>query len=308
VRALVTTGGEGSGLRLTEVAEPSPRSHEALVRLRATSLNLGEVRHLGDDPAGTRLGWDVAGEVVAAAADGSGPVAGAPVVGLVEAEGWSELVAVPTHALAVIPDSVTYEAAAVLPIAGLTAWRALEHGGLLLGASVAVTGAAGGVGRIAVQLARLAGAEVTAVVGRAERAAGLAELGAAHIAVGHEAAPGPYDLVLESVGGSSLGHFLDALAEDGTLVSYGRSAGEAGPVTPYWFGGHSGARMVGLLVFTEVAERRLGTEQLDRLLQLLAAGQLDPQVALIGSWQDPAPLIEALLSRTVQGKAVLLAD
>ena len=67
-----------------------------------------------------------------------------------------------------------------------------------------VTGAAGGVGRLAVQLANLAGAEVTAVVGRPERRTGLVQLGAADVVVGIEAATGRYDLILESVGGNSM--------------------------------------------------------------------------------------------------------
>ena len=108
-------------------------------------------------------------------------------VGLVGEAGWGELVAVPTHAIAVIPDGVSDAAAAVLPIAGLTAWRALEMGGLLLGSRVLVTGAAGGVGRLAIQLANLA-ADVTAVVGRPERRTGLVQLGAADVVVGIEAA------------------------------------------------------------------------------------------------------------------------
>lgn len=308
MRALVTTGPDGAGLVVGEVEDPHPRSDEAVVGLRATSLNLGEVRHLRDEAPGAVLGWDVAGEVLAQAADGSGPPVGSRVVGIVGGGGWAEQVAVPCHALAVIPDGVSYEAASVLPIAGLTAWRALELGGFLLGRRVLVTGAAGGVGRLAVQLAALSGAEVTGVVGRPERAAGLAELGADSVVVGIEAATGRFDVVLESVGGASLARALDLLTEDGVLVTYGRSSGEPGPVTSYWFGDHSGARMHGLLVFTEVDERRLGTRQLDGMLRLLAGGRLDPQIAATGSWRDAMPLVDALVARRVPGKAVLTVD
>lgn len=308
MRALATTGPVGPGLVLSDVAEPAPRSDEVVVRLRATSLNLGEVRHLRDEPPGTVLGWDVAGDVVEEAADGSGPPAGSRVVGLVSGGAWAERVAVPTHALAVLPHAVGYPAASVLPIAGLTAWRALEIGGLQLGGRVLVTGAAGGVGRLAVQLAALSGAEVTGVVGRPERAEGLAALGAHHVVVGIDAAEGPFDLVLESVGGPSLGRALELLDDQGVVVTYGRSSGEEARVPPYWFGDHSGARLHGLLVFTEVAARRLGARQLERMLRLLADGRLDPQVAATASWQDAMPLVDALVSRQVAGKAVLLAD
>ncbi len=308
MRALVTTGPSGPGLTLGEVAEPDPSSGEAVVTVTATSLNRGEVRHLADEESGTVLGWDVVGTVATPARDGSGPPAGVRVVGIVGEGGWAERVAVPTHALATIPDAVTDAAASVLPIAGLTAWRALELGGLLLGSRVLVTGAAGGVGRLAVQLARLAGAEVTAVVGRPERATGLRDLGAHDVVVGIEAASGPYDLILESVGGPSLRTASEVLAPEGVLVTYGRSSGEDGAIDPYWFGEHSGARIEGLLVFTEVDRRRLGTAQLERMLALMADGRLDAQVSRTGSWRDPMPLVQALLDREVDGKAVLLVD
>jgi NADPH2:quinone reductase len=308
MRALVTTGTAGPGLEVKSVADPQPMSNQALVRLRATSLNLGEVRHLRDEEPGTTLGWDVAGDVVAAAADGSGPSVGSRVVGLVGEGGWAEQVAVPTHALAVIPHDVPYTAAAVLPIAGLTAWRALELGGFLLGRRVLVTGAAGGVGRIAVQLAALSGAHVSGVVGSPERGAGLTELGVDEIVVGMTGASGRYDVVLDSVGGDSLARAMELLAEDGVLVTFGRSSEEPGPIDPYWFGDHSGARMHGLLVFTEVDAHRLGTPQLDRMLALIAAGRLDPQVSMTGRWDDPMPMVDALIARTVSGKAVLAVD
>src|SRR4030095_12295790 len=97
-----------------------------------------------------------------------GPRAGARVVGFLPEGAWAERVAVPTHALAELPEKVTVSQAATLPVAGLTALHALARGGLLLGRRVLVTGATGGVGDFAVQLARLARAPVAA---RARRAA-----------------------------------------------------------------------------------------------------------------------------------------
>ena len=306
MKALTSTA--SGGLELGEVPDPSPASDEVLVALTATSLNRGEVRHLAEAEPGTVVGWDVVGTVSEPARDGSGPGQGTRVVGIVDGGAWAERVAVPSHALAEIPASVTDAAASVLPIAGLTAWRALELGGLLLNARVLVTGASGGVGRLAVQLASFAGAEVTAVVGRPERRSGLVKLGASDVVVGIENAAGPYDLVLESVGGQSMRVASEVLASEGVLVTFGRSSGEDAAFDPRWFGSHSGARIEGLLVFTEVAQRRLGTAQLERLLALLASGRLDPQVTRTGSWHDPMPLVQALLDREVDGKAVLLVD
>ena len=98
-------------LAIRGVAEPVPDRAEALVRVRAISLNRGEVRRAGMAAAGWRPGWDLAGEVERAAADGSGPRVGARVVGLLPEGAWAERVAVPTHALAELPEKVTFSQA-----------------------------------------------------------------------------------------------------------------------------------------------------------------------------------------------------
>ena len=84
---------------------------------------------------------------------------------------WAERVAVRTDALAALPDAVSFGQAATLPVAGLTALWALERGGLLLDKRVLVTGASGGVGHLACQLARQAGAQVVGAVRQESHAA-----------------------------------------------------------------------------------------------------------------------------------------
>src|SRR5262249_24129995 len=178
-------------LVIHRVAEPAPDGGEAVVRVRAISLNRGEVRRAGMAPAGWRPGWDLAGEVERPAADGSGPRAGARVVGLLLEGAWAERGAVPTRALAELPGQVTVSQAATLPVAGLTALYALGKGGLLLGRRVLVTGATGGVGDFAVQLARLGGAHVTASARRADQEPILRQLGAHAVVVGDEIPASP---------------------------------------------------------------------------------------------------------------------
>src|SRR3954449_4875625 len=190
--AVVNTPGGPEPVAISEVAEPEPKPNEALVDVHAFSLNRGELRLFQARPEGWRPGQDIAGTVLRAAADGSGPASGTRVVGLCDWHGWAERAAVPSHRLAPIGDTVSFAAAAALPVAGLTALRTLRHGAPLLAKRVLITGAAGGVGNLAVQLAANSGARVTAVVGSAERAKVLDGFGAAEIVTAIEQAQGRF--------------------------------------------------------------------------------------------------------------------
>ena len=151
--ALVNTPNGKAPVELRQVPEPAPGLHEALVAVQAFSLNRGELRSFRNNEEGWIPGQDISGIVLRQAADGSGPPAGARIVALMDEFGWAERAAVPTQRIAVLPDTVSFAAAAALPVAGLTALRTLRHGALLLGKRVLITGAAGGVGHLAVQLA-----------------------------------------------------------------------------------------------------------------------------------------------------------
>ncbi len=294
-------------VELGEAPDPEPLPSEALVDVTAFSLNRGEVKALAGATPGGVHGWDVAGVVAQAAADGSGPPAGTRVVGLKYPPGaWAQRAAIPTDALAALPDGVTFEQAATLPVAGMTALRAFEVCGLLLGKRVAVTGASGGVGRFAVQLAHLSGAHVTAVARHPE---GLTELGADAV-VPYLAPEGDgFDAILDGVGGPTLGAAIQRIAPAGTVVSYASTVSE--PVeypTRALFGQSPGAKVYGLLIFPELQRTRSATSDLTRLAGLIAAGRLRVDVSHTAGWRDAPRIVRALLDGEVRGKAVLTVD
>ncbi len=307
-RAVVVDPDAPGRLVIRPVAEPSPDRGEAVVRVRALSLNRGEVRRSGMAAAGWRPGWDLAGLVERAAADGSGPRVGARVVGLLPEGAWAERVVVPTHALAELPDKVTFSQAATFPVAGLTALYALAKGGLLLGRRVLVTGATGGVGDFAVQLARLAGAHVTASARRADQTAALRQLGAHEVVVGDDIPAAPrYDVVIESVGGRTLGTALAALERGGVCVTLGVSASSEVTFDARTFFVSGRATLYGFYLFTELGSEPASVG-LRRLADLVAAGQLAPHISLERPWAEIGQVAQDLMARRFPGKAVLTLD
>jgi NADPH:quinone reductase len=306
--AVVVDATDPRRLLLKQVAPPEPKAGEMLVKVHAISLNRGETRMaLSQAADGWRPGWDAAGVVERAAADGSGPAAGSRVVCTNGFAGWAEYIAVAPPAAAVIPDNVSFEDAASLPVAALTARRALQLGGTLEGRRVLVSGASGGVGTFALQLARLQGARVIAAI-RSEAQEGLVRrLGADEVAPGDNLSGaekfGPYDLILESVGGQSLAAALGMLAPGGTCVVLGASAGSRTDFDAAKFR-VGGTKLYGLVMGYEFQREPPGVG-LAELLALVATGKVRPEITVRGEVRDIADVAARLIDRGFVGKAVL---
>jgi len=299
--AIVYAPGSPNDLQLGAVPEPEPADDQLVIAVRATSLNFGEVVYMAErQQAGHVAGNDAAGVVLRAAADGSGPPVGTRVAGFSPAGAWAQRHAVATSQLTVLPDSVDLASAAALPTAATTALRAVEKLGPIVGRRVLVTGASGGVGRFAVQLAALAGAHVIAAVGRPERGAGLLDLGAAEVVIGLDGLA-PVHGVLDNVGGPLLTRAFGLLASGGLLLSIGSASLESSTVD---FEAQR-LRARGSRIEAFAAGSHPVHDDLERLVALLDGGRLDPQIGWRGDWTSFGEAIEALRGRLVAGKAVL---
>ncbi len=300
MKALIADHTVSSGLRLGEVPDPVRNSNEMLVRVTASSLNYGEVRRAQSGAAdGAVLGWDAAG-VVEEAPDGALFRKGDRVLTRGADGGWGQLRVVDPGECARIPDSVSDADAAALPVAAGTALLALRDAGSLLGRTVLVTGASGGVGRFGVQLAALGGAHVIASVGSEHRKEGLLECGADEVVVGLEGVTG-VDVVLDTVGGMQLVRICSLLRERGVVECIGWTSQENAVFPPY--------SLVGLprSIRPFVMHQGLGAD-LAYLLQLVREGSLKAEVDWHKSWSSADEAVRLLFGRKLRGKAVIDCD
>ncbi|WP_159837446.1 NADP-dependent oxidoreductase [Nocardia sp. CY41] len=286
-------------LQVVEVDRPRPGPGEVLVRVAATSVNAadwkvraGLLGQLGDPPL--TLGLDVSG-VVAELGPGADRFAvGDPVYGMVFGGANAEYVVAPAQTLAPKPRNVDLVHAAALPTAALTAWQALAALGA--GQRVLVHAAAGGVGHLAVQIARHRGAYVIGTA-RAVNHEYLRELGADEVidytATDFAAAVRDVDIVLDLVGGAYGSRSLAVLRPDGRLIDTQGSDAEADPRYERFYVEPSGAS---LREITTMVERGRLRVTIDRILplpeaakahELSEAGRVRGKIVLV-AWAPPA--------------------
>jgi NADPH:quinone reductase-like Zn-dependent oxidoreductase len=310
IRAILVDPNVTGKLALGEVEAAVPRPNEAIVRVHAISLNRGEVNRAQNSPAGALLGWDIGGVVEQAAADGTGPKAGDRVVGVLQTGAWAEQLAIPSANLAVLPETITFQQASTLPVAGLTALYALDRANGLTGRNVLITGASGGVGNFAIQIAKDGGATVTGLVRQEKHAQSVKDAGADYVVADEtgEAARqhGPYNVVLEAVGGPVLANAISMLAPSGLMVVYGVSMGGQITLDSALFL-RTRATISGLAVFTELHKETAGVG-LARLARMVDRGAVKPLISIEAPWSEAGNVARQLLDRSYPGKAVLIVE
>lgn len=289
--------GDPDVLRYEEIDRPEPGDGEVLIKVHAASVNPADWklrRGFMTKPLPTVLGYDVSGTVETSLADGFAE--GDEVFGSSASGGYAEYSTASAGVIAKKPEGVSHEQAATIPVAGLTAWQALfDRGGLAGGQAALVAGAAGGVGHFAVQFAKAAGARVIGTGSTRNRDFVLG-LGADEYVdytqqdVG-EAVSGA-DLALDTVGGDTTASLLPAVREGGILVTIAGAPPE------------DAARERGVRAELHVMSPK--SEQLVRIAELVASGDVHVEIAEAMPLADVKRAHELSESGHVRGKLVLI--
>jgi NADPH:quinone reductase len=306
MRALVADPSASPPLTLAEVPEPSAGPGQVVVRMEAASVNRGEIRTAAAQPPGTIIGWDVVGTVVALGDGVNEFQVGQRVVGLAPTGGgFAELVALPAAWTVPLPSSLDPVVASALPIAGVTAVNILRLPRVHAGDRVLITGAAGGVGYLAVQLALGAKATVTGQASSERRAAVVRDLGATAMVHPGDGSPvdGEFDVVLESIGGPMFRPLLRATVVGGRMVVFGNSANAESTIRVEDFYA-KGMTIYGFRIFQSVAPEQ-AAKDLAALADEVAAGRIKVIVQGTAPLTDAIPLIRDLYARKVTGKVVI---
>ena len=320
MRAVVQDGyGTADVLRPTEVPAPGPlRDGEVLVRVHAAGLDRGTWHLMTGTPYAVRLafglrrprqpvlGLDLAGTVAEVGAAVTRFAAGDEVYGVGKGS-FAEYAVAREDKLAAKPAALTFEQAAAIPVSAITALHAVtDIAGVEPDQRVLVTGASGGVGSYAVQLAVAAGAEVTGVcsAGKADLVRSLGAVRVLDYAVDDFAATGErYDVIIDIAGNASLTRLRRALTPRGTAVfvggeGAGRLLGMGRPLRGMVVSLFSRQRLA-LLVSKESAA------DLERLTALVESGQVTPAVETTYPLEQSATAMQDLIDGRVRGKVAI---
>ena len=310
-----TTGPEGVEVR--EVPEPVPGAADVLIEVRSLGISFPDLLlskgqyQLRPDPPFT-LGVDVAGVVVASAGEGFAP--GDRVCGVVPYGAAAERAVVPVVSTFPLPDALSFDEGAALPLNYLTAHFALvTRAQVREGETVLVHGAAGGVGTATLQVAKGYGARTVAVVSTPEKADFVRSLGADDAVL----VDGFLGAVKDLTGGRGVDVVVDVVGGD-LMTDSLRSLGSLGRLLVVGFtGGRIPEVRVNRLLLNNIDVRGVGwgayamvrpgfmREQWDALLPMLESGVVDPPVGTTYPVEEVARALADLAARRVLGKTVL---
>jgi NADPH:quinone reductase-like Zn-dependent oxidoreductase len=318
MRAVVIDGYGGSErLQVREMPEPGPPGPgQVLVRVRATSVNpidwkirRGGLRFVLPATFPLIPGFDVAGEVVAVGPEVTGFQPGDPVFGGVDVDrhggASAELVLAREAALAPLPASLSFEGAAALPTAGLTALQALrDKGELAAGERVVINGASGGVGHLAVQIARALGGRVTGVAS-ARNLEFVRELGAERTIDYEEddftAEDDAWEVVFDAAGNRSYRDVEPSLVGDGGIYV----TTKVGPDIFGWIAVTTIGGLLGKKKRARIVAMKYRAEDLFHLARLADSGRLRPVLQEVFSLEEIGKAHELSETGHVRGKIVV---
>lgn len=305
-------------LQLRELPSPEPGPGELLVDVHAAGVNFIDTYHrsgLYEMPLPLIPGSEGSGTVTAVGDGVSEFTVGDAVAWVGGAGSYASQVAIPAAVALAVPSSMSLSAAAALPLQGMTAHYLIDSVYPLgPGDRCLIHAAAGGTGRLLVQMAKLRGAEVVATVGSDEKAELARSAGADHvinyqkvdIVEGVEAAVGKdaIDVVYDGVGASTFEAGLAVLRIRGTMATFGNASGAVAPIAPL-------VLMAKSLMLTrpKLWDFTLTTEERDRrwneIVGWVESGQLDVRIGLEVPLKDAADAHRALESRQTTGKLLL---
>jgi len=311
--------GTADVLELADIERPTIADTDVLIRVKAASVNHADWVYTTGEPLISRLafglrtpkqtvrGKDVSGVVEAVGAAVTRFTPGAAVYAELEAGSFAEFARAPQEAVSLKPANLTFEQAATVPLAGMTALRGLRDAGRLrAGQRVLINGASGGVGTFAVQVAKALGAEVTGVCS-AKNAELVRSLGSDHVldyALTDFTDTGErYDLIFDSIGNHPLGSLRRALTTRGRLVLSSGTGGRVfGPL----------GRLVRALAQSPFMTQSLGTfaagpdaAQLSALTQLIETGQVTPALDRVYPLERTAEAIRYFAEQHARAKIVI---
>lgn len=297
-------------MKFVELPDPVPGAGEVLLDVTAVGINYADTHQTENSYLSPQTLPLVPGIEVVGTHDGKRYLAS------VSSGGYAEKAVAHKAVLFPIPDSVTDEQALCMLIQGTTAWHLLKTmGHLQSGESVVVHAAAGGVGTIAIQLAKLWGAKVIAVTSSDEKAALATSLGAdvvvdaksENLGKALRAANGGkgIDIVLEMVGGSTFDESLAALGDFGRILTFGMASRTA--PTPVHPGAlmHGSKTISGFWLANCFGKKEMMNDVIEELFALVSSGKLKPVIGGNYPLDKASEAHNAMLSRSTTGKIVL---